>query len=54
VMIPGMLSGYLSDLLGYQIFFIWVLFATLPAFVVTFLVPFTYNHNPKEIPVSEV
>jgi PAT family beta-lactamase induction signal transducer AmpG len=39
VMIPAMLSGYLSDIMGYRTFFIWVLFATIPAFLVTWLVP---------------
>lgn len=38
-MIPSMISGYLSDHLGYKEFFIWVLIATIPAFVVTWLVP---------------
>nr|WP_320057900.1 MFS transporter [uncultured Bacteroides sp.] len=45
VMIPGMMSGYLSDWLGYEHFFIWVLIATIPAFVVTWLVPFTYSDS---------
>jgi PAT family beta-lactamase induction signal transducer AmpG len=39
VMIPSMLSGYLSDRLGYRDFFIWVLFATIPAFLITWFVP---------------
>ncbi len=39
VMIPSMLSGYLSDMLGYQTFFIWVLFATIPAFIICWLIP---------------
>lgn len=43
VMIPGMMSGYLSDSLGYRNFFIYVLLATIPAFVITKLVPFTYQ-----------
>ncbi len=38
-MIPSMISGLLSDYLGYKEFFIWVLIATIPAFVVTWLVP---------------
>lgn len=32
-------SGQLSDWLGYHNFFIWVMFATIPAFLVTWLVP---------------
>lgn len=42
VMLPGMISGYLSDVLGYRNFFIWVLIATIPAFIATWFVPFTY------------
>ena len=38
-MIPSMISGMISDLLGYKEFFIWVLVATLPAFVVSWIVP---------------
>lgn len=40
VMLPGMASGYLSDWLGYKTFFVWVLIATIPAFLVTIFVPF--------------
>lgn len=43
VMIPGMMSGYLSDWLGYKDFFIYVLIATIPAFLITWFIPFTYK-----------
>ncbi len=36
----SMFSGYLSDFLGYEHFFIWVLIATIPSFVISWLVPF--------------
>lgn len=42
VMIPGMLSGFVSDILGYKDFFLFVLIATIPAFLVTYFVPFNY------------
>ena len=42
VMLPGMLSGYMSDWLGYHDFFIYVLFFTIPSFLITWFVPFTY------------
>lgn len=45
VMIPGMISGYVSDMLGYQNFFIFVLICTIPAFLITWFVPFTYDDN---------
>ncbi|MGQ1788300.1 MULTISPECIES: MFS transporter [unclassified Saccharicrinis] len=48
-MLPSMLSGYLSDWLGYKIFFIWVLIATIPALLAAYFVPFTYNEPEKEI-----
>ncbi len=38
--LPAMFSGYLSDFLGYKDFFIWVLIATIPSFLVSWLVPF--------------
>jgi PAT family beta-lactamase induction signal transducer AmpG len=40
MMIPSMLSGVLSDWLGYKTFFLWVMVATIPSFVMTWLVPF--------------
>jgi PAT family beta-lactamase induction signal transducer AmpG len=42
VMLPGMMSGFVSDALGYKDFFIFVLIATIPAFLITWFVPFTY------------
>ena len=42
VMLPGMLSGYVSDWLGYRDFFIFVLVCTIPAVLITWFVPFTY------------
>jgi MFS transporter, PAT family, beta-lactamase induction signal transducer AmpG len=40
MMIPSMLSGLISDWLGYRHFFIWVMIATIPSFLVTWFVPF--------------
>jgi PAT family beta-lactamase induction signal transducer AmpG len=40
-MLPSMLSGFISDFLGYRNFFLWVLVATIPSFLVTWLVPFS-------------
>lgn len=38
MMIPGMLSGWLQEIVGYQNFFIWVMICTIPGFfVVKFL-----------------
>jgi PAT family beta-lactamase induction signal transducer AmpG len=40
MMLPGMFSGWLQQLIGYQHFFIWVMIATLPSFLATALVYF--------------
>lgn len=48
VMIPGMLSGILSDWLGYKMFFIWVLIATIPAFIITLKLPFSFPENSSD------
>lgn len=48
VMIPGMMSGALSDWLGYKSFFIFILLATIPAFLATWFVPFNYPDQTKK------
>lgn len=47
VMLPGSISGFVSDWLGYESFFIFILFATIPAFLITYFVPFTYADEKK-------
>lgn len=48
VMIPGMLSGLISDWLGYKVFFVWVLVATIPAFLAAYFVPFGHPDNKEQ------
>ncbi|RZT91873.1 PAT family beta-lactamase induction signal transducer AmpG [Ancylomarina subtilis] len=45
-MFPGMLSGFMSDWLGYKLFFICVLVAIIPALFAAKFVPFIHNDNP--------
>ena len=33
MMLPGMISGWLQEIIGYQNFFIWVMLCTLPGFL---------------------
>jgi PAT family beta-lactamase induction signal transducer AmpG len=47
VMVTGMASGFLSDAMGYKWFFLAVMLATVPAFLMTWFVPFTYEDKPK-------
>jgi len=39
-LLPSMVSGMVSDYLGYKHFFMWVLVATIPSFLITWFVPF--------------
>lgn len=48
VMLPGSISGFVSDAMGYKAFFIFTLFATIPAFLITYFVPFTYADEKKK------
>ena len=45
VMLPGMMSGFVSDWLGYREFFLFVLVCTIPALLITWFVPFTYDNE---------
>lgn len=47
MMLPGMFSGWLQELLGYQHFFIWVLLAAVPSFAVVALIPLDANFGRK-------
>ena len=39
MMLPGMVSGWIQEMLGYPMFFVYVLLATIPGFIVSGLVP---------------
>ncbi|TCO08921.1 MFS transporter [Natronoflexus pectinivorans] len=34
MMFPGMISGYLQELAGYPLFFVWVVLCTIPGFII--------------------
>jgi PAT family beta-lactamase induction signal transducer AmpG len=38
MMLPGMISGKIQELIGYQHFFLWVMVSTIPGFIVAALV----------------
>ena len=48
VMMTGAVSGFLSDALGYKMFFIVVMLAVIPVFVMTKFLPFTYPDNVQK------
>ena len=52
MMLPGMISGWLQELLGYQHFFVWILIATIPSFLVVSLVPLDGAFGKRDSPQS--
>jgi PAT family beta-lactamase induction signal transducer AmpG len=38
MMLPGMFSGWLQELVGYRHFFIWIMLSTIPGFLVAWFV----------------
>ena len=48
VMMTGAVSGFLSDALGYKMFFIVVMLAVIPVFAMTKFLPFTYPDNVQK------
>jgi len=47
MMLPGMLSGYIQEWLGYDGFFIWVVIAALPAFLVLRYLNYPADYGKK-------
>ena len=47
MMLPGMLSGYIQEWLGYDGFFIWVVIAALPAFFVLRYLKYPEDYGKK-------
>jgi len=47
MMIPGMFSGWLQEILGYQHFFVWVLLAAIPSFAIVAMIPLDADFGRK-------
>ncbi len=47
MMIPGMFSGWLQEIIGYNGFFVWVMLATIPAFIITYFIPLDPEFGKK-------
>ncbi len=48
MMIPGMFSGWIQDIIGYQHFFVWVMIATIPSFIIALFVKIDPEFGKKE------
>ncbi|PIF06192.1 MAG: MFS transporter [Draconibacterium sp.] len=48
MMIPGMFSGWLEEMLGYRHFFVWVMICTLPGFIMAALIKVEKDFGAKK------
>lgn len=48
MMLPGMISGKMQELLGYQYFFVWVMLCTIPGFIVVRLIQVDPDYGKKK------
>jgi PAT family beta-lactamase induction signal transducer AmpG len=54
MMIPGMWSGWLQELIGYRYFFIWICIATIPGFIITYFLKIDPEFGRKKEEPAEV
>ena len=47
MMIPGMVSGWIQEIIGYEHFFVWVLIATIPGFLIIKFLPIDPEFGKK-------
>ena len=48
MMVPGMISGWIQELIGYQHFFIWVIICTIPSFIMVKLIKVDPTYGIKK------
>lgn len=48
MMVPGMFSGWLQEIIGYQHFFVWATLSTIPAFIITAFVKIDPEFGKKK------
>ena len=49
MMLPGMISGFIQEAVGYKFFFIWVVAATIPSFLIAKFIPLEYQFGKKKL-----
>ncbi|HEX3602157.1 MAG TPA: hypothetical protein VHU84_18535 [Lacipirellulaceae bacterium] len=52
MMIPGMWSGWLEDLIGYRHFFVWIMLAMIPSLLAVAFIPYDPDFGKKIEPTS--
>lgn len=52
MMLPGMWSGWLADLIGYKHFFIWIIFSAIPGFIIALTLKVDANFGKRVEPAK--
>jgi len=52
-LVTGVVSGYLQEALGYVSYFVFVMLATIPSFIATWLAPFPHDDGSASAAASE-
>jgi PAT family beta-lactamase induction signal transducer AmpG len=47
MMLPGMFSGYIQEILGYKLFFLWILIATIPSLLIIKFLKIDDNYGKR-------
>ncbi len=53
-MLTGVVSGYLEQRLGYVMYFVFVMVATIPSFIASWLAPFNHAEESAAVPLAPV
>ena len=49
MMIPGMISGWLQEIVGYTNFFIWVVISAIPGFIAAMFITIPKDFGKKDV-----
>ncbi len=52
MMLPGMISGFIQEFLGYKYFFIWVVIAALPGIIIIRFLKYPKNYGKNEADIE--
>jgi len=49
MMIPGLFSGMIQEVLGYKMFFIWIMLTIIPSIIIVKFIPLEYSFGKKKL-----
>jgi len=49
MMLPGLFSGMIQEVLGYKMFFIWIMLTIIPSIIIVKFIPLEYSFGKKKL-----